>query len=371
MANGLVNVKGVTAEEIAAVEEILDDVITLIGATNNTGGTVSAGTIMAKLNKLLTDWTAARAGYIDAINTNTARLTSTRAGYIDKLVNFGTTSDTGGTSTAGTAMAKLNKLLTDWTVTRATKLDNIGATGDTGGTASAGTIMAKLNKLLTDWTTTRAGRIDTINSAIGTTANTGGTATAGTVMAKLNKLLSDDVSNTTQYKVSDTVRHTVKKTAKTTSSTSFSWTKIYQFHAKYDGCISAYATLNSSAFACEMYVMRSLHDYINTSGSGIGSSDNVKSMTHPGVYTSPVDSIISSFVVQYDTHPTNIEPNNSQERTNLIYGRNHHNGYSPYKGSILLDTTIPVKKGEEVVFMVGVPSTVDVTLQLKYDEVKV
>lgn len=134
MANGLVNVKGVTAEEIAAVEEILDDVITLIGATNNTGGTVSAGTIMAKLNKLLTDWTAARAGYIDAINTNTARLTSTRAGYIDKLVNFGTMSDTGGTSTAGTAMAKLNKLLTDWTNVRAIKLDNIGTTGETGGT---------------------------------------------------------------------------------------------------------------------------------------------------------------------------------------------------------------------------------------------
>lgn len=178
MANGLVNVKGVTAEEIAAVEEILDDVVTLIGATNNTGGTVSAGTIMAKLNKLLTDWTAARAGYIDAINTNTARLTSIRAGYIDKLVNFGTTSDTGGTSTAGTAMAKLNKLLTDWT-------------------------------------TTRAGRIDTINSAIGTTANTGGTATAGTVMAKLNAIIT---ASSGGLKVKS-VQHGFIANTQTTSST--------------------------------------------------------------------------------------------------------------------------------------------------------
>lgn len=215
MANGLVNVKGVTAEEIAAVEEILDDVVTLIGATNNTGGTVSAGTIMAKLNKLLTDWTAARAGYIDAINTNTARLTSTRAGYIDKLVNFGTTSDTGGTSTAGTAMAKLNKLLTDWTNARAIKLDNIGTTGETGGTASAGTIMAKLNKLLTDWTNTRAVKIDTINNAIGTTANTGGTATAGTVMAKLNAIIT---ASSGGLKVKS-VQHGFIASTQTTSST--------------------------------------------------------------------------------------------------------------------------------------------------------
>ena len=190
MANGLVNVKGVTAEEIATVEEILDDVITLLGESNNTGGTVSAGTVMAKLNKLLTDWTTARAGKIDTINTNAAKLTDARVGYIDKLVNFGTTSDTGGTSTAGTVMAKLNKLLTDWTNARAIKLDNIGATSDTGGSASAGTIMAKLNKLLTDWTTTRASRIDTINNAIGTTGNTGGSASAGTIMAKLNAIIT-------------------------------------------------------------------------------------------------------------------------------------------------------------------------------------
>ena len=182
--------RSVTEEEIKAVEETLDDVITLLGTTENTGGTASAGTVMAKLNKLLTDWTNVRAGKIDTINTNAAKLTDTRVGYIDKLANFGATTDTGGTATAGTVMAKLNKLLTDWTNARAIKLDNIGTTGETGGSTSAGTVMAKLNKLLTDWTNTRAGKIDTINSAIGTTANTGGTATAGTMMAKLNALIT-------------------------------------------------------------------------------------------------------------------------------------------------------------------------------------
>jgi hypothetical protein len=45
---------------------------------------------------------------IDTINTNSARLTSTRAGYID---NIGATNNTGGTSTSGTVMAKLNKII--------------------------------------------------------------------------------------------------------------------------------------------------------------------------------------------------------------------------------------------------------------------
>jgi len=174
MAYGLVNIKGVTAEEIAAVEEILDDIIMLLGATNNTGGTVSAGTVMAKLNKLLTDWTTARAGKIDAINTNTAKLTDARVGHIDKLANFGATTDTGGTATAGTAMAKLNKLLTDWTTARAGKID---------------TINTNTSNLNTRLTSTRAGYLDKLAN-FGAVGDTGGTATAGTMMAKLNALIT-------------------------------------------------------------------------------------------------------------------------------------------------------------------------------------
>jgi len=88
------------------------DIKNLIGQTENTGGTTTAGTIMAKLNKLLTDWTNSRATKIDTINTNVSnlntRLTSTRASRLD---NIGTTSDTDGSATAGTLMAKVNALL--------------------------------------------------------------------------------------------------------------------------------------------------------------------------------------------------------------------------------------------------------------------
>jgi len=152
----------------------IDTINNTIGTTANTGGTASAGTVMAKLNKLLTDWTTARAGKIDTINTNAAKLTDTRVGYIDKLANFGTITDTGGTATAGTIMAKLNKLLTDWTTARAGKID---------------TINTNTSNLNTRLTSTRAGYLDKLAN-FGAVGDTGGTATAGTMMAKLNALIT-------------------------------------------------------------------------------------------------------------------------------------------------------------------------------------
>ena len=67
------------------------------------------------------------------------------------------TEKTNEVKTATSSQASVN------TVTAA-----IGAASDTGGTATSGSIFAKLNKLLTDWTTTRAGTIDTIATDVGT-----------------------------------------------------------------------------------------------------------------------------------------------------------------------------------------------------------
>ena len=363
----------------------IDNINDNIGQMTDTNGTTTTGTVMAKLNKLLTDWTNSRATKIDTINTNVSnlntRVTNTRASRLD---NIGTTTDTGGTATAGTIMAKLNKIITDEANSGSgdigTVNDNIGKTTDTGGTSTAGTVMAKLNKLLTDWTTTRAGYITNLNSRLtstragyldklanfGATTDTGGTATAGTLMAKVNKLLGSTV-DITQYKISNIVRLTTTK-----SLTSSKWTKIYQFHAKYDGCICAYAALNSSYPDCRMYVMRSLHDYVNAGGLVGDPNASVKSMTHPSVYTAAVGSILSSFIIPNNIyHISNL---NKQAETNLIYGSNHYQWSSSstkYTSTMLLDTTIPVKKGEDVAFIVYAGSAADVTLQIKYDEVKV
>lgn len=102
-----------------ALESSVEDVKTSIGTTGNTGGSITVGTIFGKLNKIIADlashissWTSTRAGYIDIIKSNTDRLTSARATIID---NIGATSNTGGTTSAGTVMAKLNALITNTT----------------------------------------------------------------------------------------------------------------------------------------------------------------------------------------------------------------------------------------------------------------
>jgi len=246
-----------------ASQSSVDSLVSVIGATNNTGGTTAAGSTMAKLNALLTNLTSTRAGYLDAAITtrapastalSTAQWTAARAGYLDNLdaaitsrasqtavdtkssqtsvdgVNalIGATGNTGGTSSAGTVMAKLNALLgttlssSNWTDIKAGYLDIaissrssqtsldavntlIGATNNTGGTTTAGSVMGKLNALLTNMTSTRAGYLDaavsgrvsqtSFDTAVGATGNTGGSTTAGTVMAKLNAILSTTISS--------------------------------------------------------------------------------------------------------------------------------------------------------------------------------
>lgn len=105
-------------------------------------------------------WTNTRAAAIDTINANAARLTATRAGLIDNL-------DAKISSRAPASTALSNAT---WTNARAGYLDYLanstyglpaikayvdtlesvmGTTTNTGGTASAGTAMAKLNALIT------------------------------------------------------------------------------------------------------------------------------------------------------------------------------------------------------------------------------
>ena len=74
---------------------------------------------------------------------------------------IGATGDTGGSTSAGTIFGKLNAILSS---SSGGGSANVGATGDTGGSTTAGTVMAKLNALLTSWTSTRAGYVDNIRS---------------------------------------------------------------------------------------------------------------------------------------------------------------------------------------------------------------
>lgn len=64
---------------------------------------------------------------------------------------------------------------------------SIGATNNTGGTATAGSIFAKLNKLLTDWTTSRAEKIDTIATDVGTVKSNVATLIGGRVIKSIQR----------------------------------------------------------------------------------------------------------------------------------------------------------------------------------------
>jgi hypothetical protein len=101
------------------------------------------------------------------------------------LTRLGTNADAAG---AGTAFARLAQIA-GYTDEAETLLKNsgyglaalqalIGAASNTGGSATAGTLMAKENN---------------VQALIGAANNTGGSATAGTLMAKVNALLSGSV----------------------------------------------------------------------------------------------------------------------------------------------------------------------------------
>ena len=101
--------------------------------------------------------------------------------------SVGSSGDLSSSPTLFGRLAEIKETLTSKfsdVVSRITGIDGkIGTTTDTGGTSSAGSIFAKINKLLTDWTSTRAGRIDSIYTNTNTSTTSSST---GTLSQKLN-----------------------------------------------------------------------------------------------------------------------------------------------------------------------------------------
>ncbi len=136
----------------------LDEVNGKIGSTTDTGGSSSVGTVMAKENAVLEKIGA----------TDDAQSSSTTTGSIFAKINYLVSKMASVYSWCSSVYSWLNNIY-----------PKFGATTDTGGTTSAGTIMAKENAILTE-----------VNK-IGATSDTGGTATTGTVSAKVNALFNE------------------------------------------------------------------------------------------------------------------------------------------------------------------------------------
>ena len=106
-------------------ESSVQEVDGKIGSTTDTGGSSNTGSLMGKINALLSNWTSIRAGHLDNIKTN--------------VDNIKTNTDKSGTShKSGTLSQKMNYIISSL----------LGSTGDTGGSVSAGSVMGKLNAIL-------------------------------------------------------------------------------------------------------------------------------------------------------------------------------------------------------------------------------
>ena len=75
--------------EEAVASFTLKGVTDLLGTTRDSGGSTTAGTIMAKLNAMLNNWTSTRAGYLDTIKSNTdANSTANKTGTLSAKLAY-------------------------------------------------------------------------------------------------------------------------------------------------------------------------------------------------------------------------------------------------------------------------------------------
>ncbi|WP_312047778.1 hypothetical protein, partial [Anaerotignum sp.] len=74
------------------------------------------------------------------LNYLVSQISSYLSSVYNNCLKIGTTTDTGGSTSAGTVMAKENAILAE--------VNKIGSTTDAGATETVGTVFAKLNKII-------------------------------------------------------------------------------------------------------------------------------------------------------------------------------------------------------------------------------
>lgn len=85
----LTDIKDTITTKFTEIISNINGVNNKIGNTEDSNGTPSTGGIFAKINKLLTDWTTARASKIDSIYTNTEPSTSSSStGTLSQKLNY-------------------------------------------------------------------------------------------------------------------------------------------------------------------------------------------------------------------------------------------------------------------------------------------
>ena len=132
--------------------DLMTEMVEKIGKTNDTGGSVTAGSVNAKLNCIQT-----KIADLDSDVSSFRTVAAKEATVSDISQRIGQTGNTGGTTTAGSVFGKLNALLTRWTQARAGYVDTIyNATNASSVISATGSLSQKLNFIIDNLTTGQA-----------------------------------------------------------------------------------------------------------------------------------------------------------------------------------------------------------------------
>lgn len=228
----------VNKETLSTVKTNVNSVKSSVGSTKDTGGSISAGSIFGKLNKIISDiathmnsWSSTRAGYIDNIRSNTEGLHS----KVDTLNTVMSNTYSKVDTEVADIQSKVTDVKTDLNTVKIYSNTVNEALKQSNTENATGTIHQKLTAI---W--------NLVSDRIGTTDATGGTTTAGTIMAKLNAIISKVntgvVANKwyASYGSSNVVKSTNVATTITAMSSSNgsglkNSTTIFTFYAPADG----------------------------------------------------------------------------------------------------------------------------------------
>ncbi len=201
-----------------------------IGETNDSGGSEAAGSVFAKLNKIIGDiaahvkqWTAERAAKLDQLDTinENAKTASTKA---TELVED---------------LAELKAAVAQESTVEGIS-NKIGSEGDADTQPTLFGRLAQLKNVLVEKLAEVLTKVTGIDGKIGTSGDTSG---SGTLFGQI-KTIVDTIAGK-KYRYSDTVQHTESATYSTTNAES--WGKaivLYNFEAEYDGVIHVSAQFN-------------------------------------------------------------------------------------------------------------------------------
>lgn len=213
-----------------ADKQTLDELSTKVGATNNTGGSATSGTVFGKLNAIISsiasfvaNWTSARAEKVDKLDNLDVKV-STRQSEQNAYDRYNILQQNTGVNNTASATGTLSQKLSHAINTIATRQSESDAasrynqlntnTGVNNTASATGTLSQKISHAI-NTIATRQSETDAASrySTLNTNTATNNTASAtGTLSQKLSHIINLFSTNKQKHLASKTVSVTVTTT---------------------------------------------------------------------------------------------------------------------------------------------------------------